>query len=89
MITHYSVMMSSLHINNLKIVKFDDISSDIDFNSKTDIFSDVISLIINKCEPRRPKGTSGGHKVSASRAAQASEAGLYIYIYYKHTLIEF
>ena len=75
--THHSVMTSSLCIkNNLKIDKFDYFSSGIDFNSKTDIFRDVISLIINQCEPRRQKGASGGHKVSASRAAQASEARL-------------
>ena len=30
---------------------------------------------------RRPKGASGVHKVSASRAAHASDARLYIYIY--------
>ena len=59
------------HQKNLQIYKFDDFSSDIDFNSKTDIFSDVISLIINQSEPRRPKGASSGHKVSASRAKQA------------------
>ena len=42
---------------NLKIDKFDDI----DYNSRTDIFRDAISLIINQCDPRRPKGASGGH----------------------------
>ena len=57
-----------------KIDKFGDFSSDIDYNSRTDIFRDDISLIINQCDSRRPKGASGGHKVSASRAAQASEA---------------
>ena len=72
--THHSVMMSLLRIKNFKIDKFDDFSSDIDFKSKTDIFRDAISLIINQCDPRRPKGTSGGHKVSTSRAAQASES---------------
>ena len=61
-------------------------SCDIDYNSRTDVFRDVISLIINQCDPRRPKGASGRHKVPASRAAKASEARLYIYIY---TLIEF
>ena len=61
-----------------KIDKFGDFSSDIDYNSRTDIFRDVISLLMNQCDPRRPKGASGGHKLSASRAAQAS---LYIYIY--------
>ena len=34
---------------------------------------------------RRPKGASDVHKVSASSAAQASEARLYMYI---HTLID-
>ena len=63
---------------NSKIDKFGDFSSDNDFNSKTDIFGDVIFLIINQCDPRRPKGASGGHKVSASRTAQVSEARLYI-----------
>ena len=50
-------------------------------NTKMDIFRDAISLIINQCDLRRKKGASGGHKVSASRAAQVSEARLYIYIY--------
>ena len=76
--THHSVMTSSLRIKNFKIDKFGDFSSDIDFNTKIDIFRNVISLIINQCDPRRPKGASGGHKVSAIRAAQASEARLYI-----------
>ena len=79
MMTHHSVMTSSLRIKFFKIYKFGDFSSDIDFNTKTDIFRDVISLLINQCDPRRPKGASGGHKVSASRGAQASEARLYIY----------
>ena len=68
-------MTSSLRIKNFKNDKFGDFSSEIDFNTKMDIFRDVISLIINQCDPRRPKG------VSASRAAQASEARLFIYIY--------
>ena len=75
--THHFVMTSSLLI---KIFKFGDFSSDVDFNTKIDIFSDAISLIINQCDPRRPKGASGGHKVSASRAAQTCEARLYILI---------
>ena len=73
MMTHHSVMPSSLRIKNLKI---DKIKRDIDYNSKTEVFGDVISLIINHFDPRRPKGASGGHKVSASRAAQATEARL-------------
>ena len=81
MMTHHFVMTSSIRIKNFKIDKFGDFLCDIDYNSRTDVFRDVISLIINQCGPRRPKGASGGHKVSASRAAQASEARLYIYIY--------
>ena len=63
----------------LKMDKFGDFSCDIDYNSRTDVFRDVISLIINQCDQMRPKGASGGHKVSACRAAQVSEARLYIY----------
>ena len=74
--SHHFVMTSSLRIKNFKIDKFGDFLSDIDYNSRTDIFRDAISLIINQCDPRRPKGAFGGHKVSASRAAQASEARL-------------
>ena len=72
-------MTSSLRIKNFTIDKFGDFSSNIDYNGRTDIFRDAISLIINQCDPRRPKGASGGHKVSASRAAQESEA-LVLYI---------
>ena len=76
MMTHLSVMMSSLRIKFLKIDKFCDFSSDIDYNSRIDVFRDVIYLIINHCKPRRPKGASGGRKASASRTAQTSEARL-------------
>ena len=81
MMTHHSVMTSSLHIKNFKIDKFGDFSCYIYYNSRTDVFRDVISFTINQCDSRRPKGASGGHEVSASRAAQASEARLCIYIY--------
>ena len=70
-----------IRIKILKIDKFDYFSSDIDFNRKTDIFRDVISLIINQCDSRRPKGASGGYEVFASRAAQqAKRACIYINI---------
>ena len=75
--THHFAMTSSLLIKILKIDKFGVFSSDIDYNRRTDIFIDAIFLIINQCDPRRPKGASDGHEVSASRAAQASEAHLY------------
>ena len=65
--THHFVMTSSLLIKILKINKFGDFSCDIDYNSWTDVFRDVISLIFNQCNPRLPKGASGGHKVSTSK----------------------
>ena len=71
-------MTLSLHIKILKIDKFGDFLCDIDYNSRTDVFRDVISLIINQCDPRRSKGASGGHKVSASRIVQVSDAPLCI-----------
>ena len=74
--THHFVMTSSLLIKILKIDKFGDFSYDIDCHSRTSIFRDAISLMISQCDPRRQKGASGGHKVSANRAAQASEARL-------------
>ena len=49
MMTHHFVMTSSLLIKNLKIDKFGDSSScDIDYDSRTDVFRDVISTIINQ-----------------------------------------
>ena len=76
MMTHHFIMTSSLHIKNFKIDKIGDFLSDIDFNTTMDIFIDAISLIINQCDLRRPKGASGEHEVSASRAAHSSEARL-------------
>ena len=75
--THHFVITSSLFAKILKIGKFCDFSYDIlDYNSRTDVLRDVISLIFNQCYPRRPKGPSGGHFVFACRAAKASEARL-------------
>ena len=54
MMTHHFVMTSSLRIKILKIDKFGDFSCDIDYNSRTDIFRDVFSFIINHWDPRRP-----------------------------------
>ena len=34
---------------NLNIDKFGDFSCDTDYNGRTDVFRDVISLIINQC----------------------------------------
>ena len=69
-------MTSSLRIKILKIDKFGDFSCDIDQNSRVEVIRDAISLIINNCDPRQSKGSSGGHKVSASPAAQASDVFL-------------
>ena len=77
----HSVMTSSLRINFLKIGKLCDFSCDIDYSTKTNVFRDVFSLIINQSDPTRPKSASDGHFVPANLAAQASEARLYIYIY--------
>ena len=69
--THHFFITSSLLIKILKIDIFGDFSCDIDYSIMTGVFRDVLSLIINQCDPRRPKGASGGHEVSASRASQA------------------
>ena len=44
----HSVMTSSLRIKILKIDKFGDFSCDIDYDSRTGVFRDVISHIINQ-----------------------------------------
>ena len=74
--THHYIMTSSLHIKILKIEKFGDFSCDIDYNSRTGVFRDVISLIINQYNPQAPKGRLRRTQSVASRAAQASEARL-------------
>ena len=73
----YDVIITHQKLN---IENLCDFSIDIDYSSKTDVFMDVIYLIIIQCEPRNPKGASGEHKVSASRAVQSNEARLYIVI---------
>ena len=56
MMTHHFVMTSSLHIKILKIDKFSDFSSDIDFKPKKDIFRENISLIINQSHLQATEG---------------------------------
>ena len=51
MMTQHSVMTSSLFIK----MNVDDFSSDIDYNSKTDMFRDVIPLKINQCPVAKRK----------------------------------
>ena len=53
MMTHHSVMTSSLPIKFKKIDKSCDFSCDIECNSRTDVFRDVFSLKINQCDPMR------------------------------------
>ena len=73
--THRSIT-SSLRIRNLKNDKFGDISSEIDYNSKTDVLREVIYLIINQCELTPLMGDAGRQTLSVSCAAQASKARL-------------
>ena len=53
MMIHQSVTTSSLRIKILKIDKFGPFSCDNDYNSKTDIFRNVFSFIINHCDPKQ------------------------------------
>ena len=55
--THHFVMTSSLLIKILKIDKFGDFSSEIDFKTKMVIFRDDISLIINQCHLQATEGS--------------------------------
>ena len=50
-------MTLSLRIKNFKFDKFGDFLSDIDFKTKTDIFRDDISLIINQCHLQATEGS--------------------------------
>ena len=50
-------MTSSLLIKILKIDKFGDFSSDIDFKTEMEIFRDDISLIINQCHLQATEGS--------------------------------
>ena len=85
MMTHHSVMTSSLRIKNFKIDKFGDISSEIGFNTKMDIFRDVISLTINQCHLQATEGSLWRTR-SVRQPRSASKRSALVYIY---TLIEF
>ena len=74
------LMTSSLGTKILKIDKFGDFSCDIDYNCRTYVFRDVISLIINQCDLRQLKGASGGHFVRQPRSASKRSALVYIYL---------
>ena len=75
MMTHHSPMVSSLRVKKRQIFKFGDFSSDIDYNIKTDVFRDIIYIIINHCEPRRQRAPPAetkcppaAHRMQAKRA---------------------
>ena len=70
-------MTSSLLIEILKIDKFGDFSSEIDFKTKIDIFRDDISLIINQCHLHATEGSFP----PAAQHKQAKRACIYVYIY--------
>ena len=80
--THHFVMTSSLFIKILKIDKFGDFSSDIDFETKMDIFRDDISLIINQCHLQATEGSLRlTQSVRQPRSASKRSALVYIYMY--------
>ena len=86
--THHFVMTSSLRIKNFKIDKFGDFSSDIDFNTKMDIFRDDISLIINQCHLQVTEGSPRRTRsVRPPRSASKRSALVYIYIHINRVLI--
>ena len=63
MTTHHSVMASSLRIKILKIDKFGDFPCVIAYNCRTDVFRDVISLIIlNNVTPGAQRAPPSGTK---------------------------
>ena len=77
--THHFVMTSSLFIKILKIDKFGDFSSDIDFETKMDIFRDDISLIINQCNLQATEGSlRRTQSVRQPRSASKRSALVYL-----------
>ena len=66
----------------LKIDKFGDFSSEIDFKTKMDIFRDDISLIINQCHLQATEGSfPRTRSVRQPRSASKRSALVYIYIH--------
>ena len=79
--THHFVITSSLLIKILKIDKFGDFSSDIDFKTKMDKFRDEISLTINQFHPQATKGSlRWTRSVRQPRSASKRSALVYINI---------
>ena len=67
-------MTSSLCIKILKIDKFGDFPCDIDYKSRTDVFRDVIPVIINQCDPRRLRGTQSVRQPRSASKRSAVES---------------
>ena len=81
MMTHHFVMTSSLRIKILKIDKFVDFSSDIDFKTKMHIFRDDFSLIITEYHLQATEGSlRWTRSVRQPRRKQAKRACIYINI---------
>ena len=81
--THHFVMTSSLLIKILKIDKFGAFSCDIDYNSRTDVFRDAISLIINQCHLQATEGSlRQTQSVRQPRSASKGSALVKYYIWY-------
>ena len=77
--THHFVITSSLLINILKIEKFGDFSRDIDYNSRTDVFRDVISLKLINVTPGAQSAAPADTKCQpAAHRKQAKRACIYI-----------
>ena len=77
--THHFAMTSSLLIKILKIDKFGDFSSDIDFKTKMDIFRDDISCLINQCHLQATEGSlRRTRSVRQPRSASKRSALVYI-----------
>ena len=81
-IKNYSSLCYDVIITNqkLKIDKYDNFSSDIDFNIKTDKFREIISLINNQFDPRRLQRTQ------CPSAAQRKQNKRVVY-YYIHFIV--
>ena len=80
MMTHHFAMASSLLIKILKIDEFGDFSCDIDYNSRTDVFRDVISLLLTNVTPGDRRQPPADTKcLPVAQRKQAKRACIHIY----------
>ena len=73
-------MTSSLRIRKKNIYKFDYFSSDIDYNSKTDIFRDATSLLINQCDHGRLRRTQSARQPRSASIHRTWPKVLYVLV---------